>query len=135
MARKVVSVGMANLDKIREVYLRAPDKFMPYLALTMNELAEDLLDRALPITPMSTGALRSSGTVLEPVVENDRVTTAVGFGGQASAYAFWVHENLDPNTNWTEPGTGPKYLEIPTLQLAEVLPTYVEQRLASLYEA
>jgi hypothetical protein len=128
-------VEFNNLVKVRKAYLEAPEKFMPFLALALNELAEDLLDRALPITPIKTGALRGSGTVIEPVIEKNRVASGVGFGGDAKEYAVWVHENLDPATNWTEPNTGPKYLEMPTMELAEVLPAYVEQRLALLFEA
>lgn len=135
MATKVISVQFNNLDKIREAYARAPERFMTDLALTMNELAETLLERALPITPLKYGDLRRSGTVEPPVVEKDRVTTGVGFGGAAAPYAVVVHENVDPSINYTEPGTGPKYLEIPTLELAEVLPEYVERRLALLHKA
>lgn len=133
--RRTITVQMHNLDNVIRTYAAAPEKFMPHLVLSMNELSEELLARALPITPMSTGVLRSSGTVLDPIIEPNRVTTGVGFGGAASAYAGWVHENLDPNINWTEEGTGPKYLEIPTMELAEVLPEYVERRMSQLYEA
>ena len=40
----------------------------------------------------------------------------VGYGGDASDYMNIVHENLDPNVNWTKPGSGPKFLETPFLE-------------------
>lgn len=40
----------------------------------------------------------------------------VGYGGAAAGYMNIVHENLDPDVNWTKPGSGPKFLETPFVQ-------------------
>lgn len=42
--------------------------------------------------PVDTGTLRNSGTVLKPVIEKDKVTVTLGYGGAASKYAAIVHE-------------------------------------------
>ena len=73
--------------------------------------AEDLLSKAVDRTPIDTGELRKSGTV--SVDKKGMMTTGkVSFGGGAVDYADIVHE-MPNTTNWTEPGTGNKYLENP----------------------
>ena len=73
--------------------------------------SEDLLRKAVDATPMDTGELRRSGTV--SVDKKGMMTTGkVSFGGGAVDYADIVHE-MPNTTNWTEPGTGNKYLENP----------------------
>ena len=73
--------------------------------------AEDLLSKAVDRTPIDTGELRKSGTV--SVEKKGMMTTGkVSFGGGAVDYADIVHE-MPNTTNWTEPGTGNKYLENP----------------------
>ena len=73
---------------------------------------EDLLRKAVEVCPKDTGDLRKSGTVQ---VDKKGIETIgqVGFGGdQTSDYAVIVHE-MPNTTNWSEPGTGSKYLENP----------------------
>ena len=73
--------------------------------------AEDLLSKAVDRTPKDTKELMKSGTV--SVEKKGMVTTGkVSFGGGAVDYADIVHE-MPNTTNWTEPGTGNKYLENP----------------------
>jgi hypothetical protein len=71
-----------------------------------------ILDRALPLTPMETGALRESGRV--EIVGDDHsknIQVKVIFGYDDGVdYAAIVHEDLEPK-KFTEAGTGPKYLE------------------------
>lgn len=45
-------------------------------------------------TPVDTGTLRASGTVLPPRIRGGSVTVTGGFGGAAKDYALEVHENL-----------------------------------------
>ena len=81
------------------------------------ECGEDLLRKSNEVCPMSplgsatSGDLRKSGTV--SVEKNGLKTVAkVGYGGGQVDYAIAVHE-MPESYNFTQPGTGPKYLENP----------------------
>ena len=76
-----------------------------------------------PVIPKDTGALRESWFSL-PVKEvsgsNFKIGVKAGFGGTKKKgkyvdYAIYVHEMTDEaygkKINWTEPGSGPKFLE------------------------
>ena len=75
----------------------------------IKKCCEDLLSKAVDITPMDTGELRKSGTT---DYDSAKKTGRVTFGGGSVEYAVAVHE-MPNETNWTEPGTGNKYLEKP----------------------
>jgi hypothetical protein len=45
--------------------------------------------------PVDTGTLKNSGFVLKPVRDGMNVRLELGFGGQADAYAIYVHEDLE----------------------------------------
>ena len=65
---------------------------------------------------MDTGDLRDSAFVATPDYKPAGVTIELGYGGTASPYALAVHElGIKPpkSINWSEPGTGAKYLERP----------------------
>ena len=79
--------------------------------------AEDLLSKAVDRTPIDTGELRKSGTVSVDK-KGMMITGKVSFGGGAVDYADIVHE-MPNTTNWTEPGTGNKYLENPLKENAK----------------
>ena len=77
----------------------------------IEKCCQDLLRKAIDKTPMDTGELRKSGAV--EVEKNGLKTTGkVSFGGGQVDYADIVHE-MPNDVNWTEPGTGNKYLENP----------------------
>ena len=75
----------------------------------IKKCCEDLLSKAVDITPMDTGELRKSGTT---DYDTATKTGKVSFGGGAVDYAVAVHE-MPNETNWSEPGTGNKFLEKP----------------------
>lgn len=57
---------------------------------------ETVMTRAKRLTPVDTGALRSSGRVQAPVLESPtRASVTLGFGGPAKVYAIYVHEDLN----------------------------------------
>ena len=60
-----------------------------------------------PTTPKKVGDLRASGKVEKAKVSKDRVEVEIGFD---MPYAAKLHEAPD-SWNWTESGSGPKYLE------------------------
>ena len=75
----------------------------------IKKCCEDLLSKAIDITPLDTGELRKSGTT---DYDTATKTGKVSFGGGAVDYAVAVHE-MPNETNWSEPGTGNKFLEKP----------------------
>jgi hypothetical protein len=75
------------------------------------EVGHILLNNAISVTPMDTGDLRDSGYVTWKG-GGGSIEVEVGFGGAAAPYALAVHE-LEGSINWSEPGTGAKYLERP----------------------
>ena len=103
------------------------------------EAGEEIMTDARKVTPVDTGALRSSARVT--VLQNGRKTFESGtewsgqtmtrsftvgtglptttktdvvlsYGGPAASYALYVHEAPD-SWQWNAKGTGPKYLERP----------------------
>ena len=104
---------------------RIADQSGEALAMALKLAGETLMAEAIPITPLDTGALRRSGYVSHPRLVGGMATVEVGFGGTAAKYALRVHEWTDPEPNWSEPGTGPKYLERPFNVMRTKLPSHV----------
>lgn len=74
------------------------------------ELAGDrLVERMLPITPMEFGPLRE-GYRIEVMRTAGMQPHHVSYIKNIKSYAAHVHE-MPSTTNWTTPGTGPKYME------------------------
>lgn len=88
--------------------------------------AEQLLALSIPVTPLSDGGgtLRGSGAVQN--AHDPETGSAVTFD---TPYAARLHEH--PEYNFTEPGTGGKYLENTALQnkgeLGEIIATEVRR--------
>ena len=72
--------------------------------LTTRGAAEALLEDTLPVTPMDSGDLRSTGQV----VMHAPGAYSVQFGGPDAPYAWIVHEDLEASH---ESPTKAKYLE------------------------
>ena len=83
----------------------------------IEKCSQDLLRKAIDKTPMDTGELRKSGAV-EVEKKGLKTTGKVSFGGGQVDYADIVHE-MPNDVNWTEPGTGNKYLENPLKENAK----------------
>jgi hypothetical protein len=112
-------------DRVDEAELR----FVRAAEEWLEEVAGDLLARAIPRTPMEESTLRGSGHV-EPDVGVDH--TARGIEKRvvfSTPYAAAQHEGwaIHPGgyiwraRHYTTPGTGPKFLENP---LKEMSPRY-----------
>lgn len=94
-----------------------------------NEVMTDSKENYVPI---DSGNLLRSGFVDDPVRTPDSVELVMGFGGAAADYALAVHEHpsdISPYSwlakegrgeqiQWSKPGTGPKYLQIPFFERA-----------------
>ena len=97
---------------------RAAERTPDLVERARREAAEDLLAKALPLTPLSAkryesdpvpGQLRESGYVDH---ESRPDASEVGF---SASYAPIVHAMPEDN-DFTTPGTGPRFLEIPFLE-------------------
>jgi hypothetical protein len=74
----------------------------------INDAAQDLLSKSLPLAPLDEGDLRRSGNVEGATVKGDVIEAQVGY---ATEYAVVQHEDL--SLNHPEPGTSAKFLEKP----------------------
>jgi hypothetical protein len=83
---------------------------------------ERLRGIVIPLTPDDKGILRGSFFVNRPVATVRGPSVTVGFGGAAAAYALAQHEGPGASSSppswankivlsYTEPGTGPRFLE------------------------
>lgn len=67
-------------------------------------------ERTSPTTPVDLGNLRASRFVSTISDIKTRKQSAVLFGFSAN-YAYFVHENMNPDVQWSKAGSGPKFLE------------------------
>jgi hypothetical protein len=118
-------VTLRGLDKLLTQYQRGM-RAAPHLAQAVFAEATLVLNEAKVLVPVDTGALRASGMVEPPKIEDQKVTVTVGFGGAAAGYALYVHE--DPNASHA-PGKSFKYLEIPAMAHAPTFSQNVRKRL------
>lgn len=86
-------------------------------AAGLYAVGNEIIARALPITPKRIGTLRKSGHCTLPKVTANGATCEVGFGGPAVQYAKVQHDGFMTRNgvqiyfrNYTEPGTGPEFL-------------------------
>lgn len=101
-------------------------------------MAEDILKQSEQLVPVDEGTLRGSRTIDKSLLGTKYLVT-VGYGGPAAPYALVQHERLDfwhppkpPGKNSAgmsgrgpvKPGKGrgPKYLEIPFLNMKKKFP-------------
>jgi hypothetical protein len=103
---KAEVIGTAKMIEAFEKY---GDLAVRALAGEMYLEAEATMTEAKQETPVDTGALRASGTVLLPEITGDEVLVQMGFGGAAVDYAIYVHEDLEKN----HPVGKAKFLEDP----------------------
>lgn len=85
-----------------------------------NKAGEQLLtDKIIPVTPLDKGDLRKSLTTEHATIENKEFVWVSK--GTEAPYNLKVHEMPNDSTNWSEPGTGNKYLERPVNNNAKKL--------------
>jgi hypothetical protein len=132
VAGKGFKVEFEGLDAIRVTYGKAPDLTLSETRALVNLITRQVASESQKLVPVYVylpgkpkrrgGALKDSMNVQISQIGR-KVEGTITYGGAASKYAFIVHERIDPNIRYSTPGTGPKYLERPTMKMAEVLPT------------
>lgn len=133
MAKRPASVGYGRIevtfegiDKIIGKLATAPNETKRAVAQVINELSEEVLYRSNEYVPVDKGTLRSSGNVIRAKNEGNAVVGGVGYGGAASKYAVYVHENL--NANHPKGGQA-KYLERATDEVKPFIARVMGERL------
>ena len=98
-------ITMNNIPNLNTAAIQA-------LASTLYIEGESVMAESKSMTPVDTGALRASGFVHSPVTSNNDVSVELTYGGSASKYALFVHENLSATHHVGQA----KFLEIPVLR-------------------
>lgn len=91
---------------------------------------EAVISEAKARTPVDTGVLRASGTVLPPEVRGTEVSVTAGFGGAAAGYAVIVHERLGVH----HPVGQAKFLESSFLERAPRIPANLAKRVEAAWQ-
>ncbi len=124
------SFEVSGFGELRRALDRAGDLAQQALESAMFEEMSRVISDAQSLTPVDTGALRSSGTVLRPRTQGTRTEVTAGFGGAASAYAVVVHERMGVH----HPVGQAKFLEQPFLARAPKMPANLARRVAKAWE-
>ncbi len=104
------------------------------VASALFQAGQELKNKAVPLTPMDTGALRRSLYATLPKQKGKQIVVEVGADGRSAPYALAVHEKTG-SVNWSEPGTGAKYLERPFNEMAATLPQQIATEIARMIDA
>jgi hypothetical protein len=116
-----ISADLGPLRAFTERLEHSVDKMRREVARGLYAAGEEVMTASKEIVPVDTGALKSTGVVLQPVISGDRIDVLLGYGGPARnktgkdvGYAWYVHENLEGHHFH---GNGQaKYLERPLME-------------------
>tara|TARA_Y100000361_G_C11050370_1_gene284827 strand:+ start:226 stop:645 length:420 start_codon:yes stop_codon:yes gene_type:complete len=97
----------------------------------LYQRGQELMRKMKPLTPLRDGALRRSAYAGLPERKGREVVVEVGFDGASAPYALFVHE-MPVETNWTEPGTGPKFLEGPFDEMSKTVASDMANSIAAM---
>jgi hypothetical protein len=132
-----------RIEGLEEAAKDVPDaaaKLGAEIGKALFQFAEEVMGESKLRVPVLTGTLMNTGHVEPPALEGEILSVTMGYGGPAASYALYVHEALEgavpPNPNWswfkkvarggqidwTRPGSGPKYLEMPLKEKQDQLP-------------
>ena len=98
-------------EELQKLFKKMEGKgLLPVAAMSLNAVANEVLNESLEIVPVDTATLKNSGKVGKPQNTAEGLTVEVSYGGAASKYAEIVHEN--PNARHA-PGKSYHFLKIP----------------------
>lgn len=109
---------------VRYVTTRAKKRLALAIGGALYLEGNNIMAATIPRTPHDKGPLWASGYVTLPNTdEQGNLKVELGFGGAAAKYAVRQHEGIIlrgkerfPIKNYTEPGTGAKFLEISLIE-------------------
>ena len=106
-------VEVTGLDTTIEKLQGVRDDWRTAVATALYLEANDILNASQRLVPVELGTLKSSGAVTAPEIGLDSVEVTVGYGGAASEYAIYVHEDMEARHDYP---TQAKFLEQPALE-------------------
>ena len=127
---RAFEIELVGADKVMKVLSGLGDRAPKELGGAMWREGTRIINSAKAITPVDTGTLKGSGHVQMPDISGNSVTVTVGFGGAASNYAIYVHENLN---SFHKPPTTAKFLERPLLDAVQGMALRLAQDLKSVF--
>nr|DAV86947.1 MAG TPA: putative tail component [Caudoviricetes sp.] len=92
------------------------------VARGLNNFGEHLKGKVIDVTPMDTGELRRSIYIKKATADN--LTVEVGSSGAIAPYNVYAHEV--PKLNYTTPGTGYKFIEIPYYEEKDKIKDFIK---------
>jgi len=105
-----MTIKIRGLKGVTEALKKHPELITRTVEIELFKQGNIIMTQAKELTPVLTGALRSSGYVESPKRVKDKILVTMGFGGTAQKYAVYVHENMTARHN---PPTQAKFLETP----------------------
>ena len=120
---KSYTLNIKGDKELIRLMTKMADKMPEAAGQALYEEASRIFIEAQLLTPIDTGALRGSGHVTQPVVENKVTKVSIRYGGAAAPNALYVHERIDaPSGNpvYHRPPTQAKFLSTP---IERALPT------------
>lgn len=126
----MIQIYAVGLKALATQFAALPRTLDKTLGERMRKYANDtIMEESLLMCPKKTGALRSTKSVRRTKTTPDLIRIRLAYGGKTNPaskhfvsgakikayvnYAHVLHENT--YENYSEPGTGPKYLEQPIL--------------------
>jgi hypothetical protein len=117
-----LNVEIRGMDKLVKDLDKADAATEAAVKTAMYSVAHEMMEKSIKITPKDDNHLRDSWYITRPV----RIVNFVELG-YGMEYANYVHEMPD-TTNWTEPGTGNKYLEKIVIQYRSKLVRVIRRK-------
>lgn len=118
------NIKITGFDELHRALQKAGPLADDALKAALFEEQSAVIADAQANTPVDTGVLRASATVLPPKQTGQRIEVTAGFGGAAASYAVIVHEKMGVN----HPVGGAKFLENAFLARAGKMPSNVAKR-------
>jgi hypothetical protein len=135
-------VVLEGADDILDIFNSVGEgQFMRGVGAAVFAEANTIMNQSMRQVPLEDGILRGSATVEKPEISGQTFSIAMGYGGNASAYALIQHENLGfhhPGMHSKRKGqTGrkAKYLEDPVKDAAPNLEAKLARMVMNLFDA
>lgn len=112
MAQQSMNTDLMGASDLMRLLARNGAEVIPVLASTLYAGGQAIMRLSQAQVPFRTGALKTSGRVFEPEIQGTDVVVELGYGGDASAYAFAVHESARHFNN----GKKSHYLSDPVVE-------------------
>lgn len=125
-----MAINITGINELKRALGRAGALADKALESAMFLEQEAVIATAKERTPVDTGVLRGSGTVLPPKVKGSRIEVTAGFGGAAQDYAVVVHERMGVN----HPVGQSKFLESAFLDRAPRIPSNLAKRVEAAWQ-